>query len=147
DAARSCISGSRRGPLATEFVQFEAPEKGRYYIIVDSVDNKQYGAFRLDANAELPMCPPGNVIGCAADGKTLMYCGDLGTPVSHVCSTSCTGMACDEPNGDVCADAIPVQHGDTVVGNFSGSNAVNPGVGQVGQCEFPSGNDFSLEDQ
>lgn len=147
NAARSCVDGSRTGELATEVLHFKAPEKGRYYIIADSANSSQFGKFRLDVNVELPMCPPGNVLGCADDGKTLMYCGELGAPMPHLCNTTCSGMACDAPNGDVCADAIPVKNGDMVVGSFSGRNAVNPGVGQVGQCFFESGSDFNRQDQ
>lgn len=146
NAARSCVAGSNEGALSPEFISFAAPEKGRYYIVMDSYDKDQYGKFRLDVRVELPMCPPGNLIGCAADGKTLMFCGELGAPVPHICETSCSGMACDQPNGDVCYDAIPVHAGETVAGIFNGRNTLRPGAGTVGQCTFQTNDSLGYND-
>ncbi|MBA2663024.1 MAG: hypothetical protein H0U74_12070 [Bradymonadaceae bacterium] len=144
NAAQSCVAGSNQNVLTPEVLHFAAPHSGRYYIIVDSKVLAESGAFRLDVTVDLPMCPPGNLIGCS-DTQTLTYCGPLGAPMPHRCDTTCTGSACDQPNGDVCHDAIRVFNGDVIANTFKGRNTLRPGSGNVGECSFPSGELFGSE--
>ncbi|MFU8803581.1 MAG: hypothetical protein ACNA8W_07220, partial [Bradymonadaceae bacterium] len=134
-AAERCVAGTSTGEGAREGLHFQAPDAGRYYIIVDSDDMEQRGLFHLDVVVELPMCPPGNVLGCL-DETVLGYCGHLGAPLPYRCHGGCTMGVCHLPTGDICPDAVTVTDGDVVAGMFRGMNTLKPGGDIAGSCDF-----------
>lgn len=106
------------------------------YVVVDRTDNYYAVAqYALDIFVTSSACQPGTTQ-CLADGRTLSICDDNGDWHPYVCEGGCTGASCDTPRGDICQDAIALTHGSTVTGDWTGSNHINPGRDEVGQCSF-----------
>jgi hypothetical protein len=129
---RCFVGADGPGDGGTETVSFVAAEAGDYYVYADAYDATVTGSFTLTATVTTPTCTPGQAIAC--NGNTLDYCDSTGTVQSYTCSTTCTNAACDVPVGEVCADAIVLADGDTVVDSLNGSNDIEIGPGRIGRC-------------
>jgi hypothetical protein len=117
---------------------FSVPTAGVYYLVVDSATGAS-GNFELEITTGQPICNPGETF-CNADGVTLEYCNTFGTGfTSYTCDTSCTGLACDNPVGGICADSVPLTSGASVTQTFEGSNSFEFPAGTSGACTIASG--------
>ena len=139
DAANQCVAGSDRFTAGgSEVVHFVAPTASRYYIMADSRSRNATGQFALKVDRQMPSCTPGETLGCLSSSR-LEYCHETGIPLELVCSGQCVNDACTDPQGQICADAIPLVSGGTYTGSFTTVNSFNPGSGTQGSCSFSSG--------
>ncbi len=139
DASAACSQGADAAAAGeTERLSFYAPTAGDYLVVVDSKDSSANGFFEISATIGDPECNPSDTPTCdTSQSGTLSYCSQAGTDEQYACpSGTCTDGACEDAGGDECLDAIAVSDGDTVTGDFSGTDTFNTGRGQTGQCIF-----------
>jgi hypothetical protein len=72
-----------------------------------------------------PQCTAGEILGCSTVvNSTLEYCDSSDRIAQFSCpGGGCTNDSCDNPEGDICLDAIPAVDGTIHSGNFSTLNA------------------------
>jgi hypothetical protein len=87
-----------------------------------TMDCRGYGCTAGQCN---PQCTAGELLGCSTvQSATLEYCDSNDRIAQFTCpGGGCTNDSCDNPQGDVCLDAIPAVDGTTYSGNFSSFNA------------------------
>lgn len=119
----SCGTSSNAMTTGMEKLRFTIETAEPLFVVADFASSTP-GAnsdYTLEIDIELPNCTPGNQLGCSA-GIT-QYCDGFGIEESHNCSSAaCNGSVCDQPNGDVCPEAIEAGNGGVFTGlieNFS----------------------------
>lgn len=119
-------------------LSYQAEHAQRVFVVVDRLYSFATTAtYTLDLWIQQGLCTGGHMQ-CAADGQTLEICGEDGLYERYLCDGGCTNASCDTPRGDICQDAVVLTHGDIVQGDWLGTNAINPGQGSVGACQFGS---------
>lgn len=141
----TCVAASdelRRPGRESTAVRNDSSTEETYYIVVDANQSSgSAGTWVLNVDIEAPICSPGSTRCDTSD--TLEYCNSTGLSwESYTCQgsdPSCTtsdGTArCDDPAGDICADAIPVSAGETKSGTLDGTDFITLDRGTNGQCE------------
>lgn len=131
----TCLVATNDGSSGS--LQYEAVQNERVYLVMDrTLSGTSTLTYDFSVEVMTPNCTPGiTPSSCMPDGQTLQYCDAQGFTREHTCSDSCSFDACVDPDGDVCAEAIPVLSGETVSGAFNNStSSIAPRVPQDGQC-------------
>ena len=148
EALPGCLDSSDSGN--PEEIFFAAPAAGTYYISVAAWSSTGSGTYDLTVNVGSPDCTPGDPAVCSATGDAIEYCDSYGLTQTFSCGGNgvCSNGACEEPSGELCADAIAVntmgETTGTVTGTFDmGDNAstFEYPAGTVGSCDVVSASD------
>ncbi|MFU8804212.1 MAG: hypothetical protein ACNA8W_10415, partial [Bradymonadaceae bacterium] len=132
--ADSCVANSPSFGPGTLY--YESDVSQTLYVVVDyRYTWTSTVSFSLDLSVQDGGCATGTTR-CSADGETLEVCNSLGVFDFYACDGTCTAGSCDDPGGDICADVVVVVSGDKVDGDWTGTNTMEPGGGQVGACGF-----------
>lgn len=100
----TCVAGQDSGN--PESITFVLPATGSMFVMADSYTTSANGAYTLDVTIQTPDClNPGQPVQCL-DAMTLEYCDAQGFLQTYACA--CSGAACAQPTGDVCADVVTV---------------------------------------
>jgi hypothetical protein len=140
----TCKAGTQAELSEDASLEYKAEDAGTYYIMAD-VDEFQgaggptYQNSTFTAQIRTPTCTPHEGLGCAT-GDQLSYCDHQGFQKSYTCDGGCSSGACAPPEGQTCADAIPMTDGDTDTRDFSGRVTIPVGQGNYGSCSFESDN-------
>lgn len=140
----SCVTGKDEKEDGTETISFqnETDSQQTYYVLVAETEfQPQSAQWTIDIDVQAKKCDPGETSCSSSD--TLEYCGPKGLQYntytcqgsSGQCTTQNGSAQCDDPQGDLCVDAIPVSGGDSKTGDFQGTNDVALGSGFPGDCE------------
>ena len=129
----SCVAG-RDIPGASGTLDGIFPSSGQLFVVVDvfgSTANSGVGEFTLTTYVDPQVsCTPGEFVGC--NNGAIETCDTTGSFIDRaLCSSGqCdgAGLACDQPNGNACYEAIPVPQGggvftQTVANLTNGFNA------------------------
>lgn len=150
--SETCLEGTDEVVGGTENLAYrnasDAPET--YYLVVDSESDASSSGqqtWSLVADITSTTCTPGEA--SCQDSTALSYCGEDGLSSetyncqggSPQCTSDSTGAYCDNPTGEVCPDPVRVQDGDSVTGDFNGSNAIELPDGDVGACSLDGATD------
>lgn len=113
----SCLASQDTGN--PEEITFVLPANGSMFVVADGFSSGN-GTYTLDVAIQSPDCfNPGQPVQCL-DASNLQYCDAQGFLQTLACT--CSGGACTQPVGDVCADIVEV-FDQTVItstyGNFS----------------------------
>ena len=121
-----------------------------YFIVVDTdyTGRTTNGKWSLTVKNQKPICTPGMT---SCQGTALKYCDSQGLSYKTLtcpgpnaaCATSGGRAQCNNPQGDICADAVPVTSGDTKTGDFNGTNTMELSSGTHGQCQVGTDSDES----
>lgn len=136
DLTGSCVAASDN-TTPTRVVEFAGDGVTTFYVAVDSLFNGT-GTFTVSAQLLQPQCTPNALMGCATS-TSLRYCSALGLETLYTCATTCSLGRCDQPSGQICADAIVLGDGDSRSGTMNFPNTIDPGLGVSGLCDFPAG--------
>ncbi|MBA2663023.1 MAG: PPC domain-containing protein [Bradymonadaceae bacterium] len=128
-----CLANTPEGKLHR--IIYDATEDKTLYAVVDrSLPSTSTQPYTLSAAVQTPGCDPGSVQCISA--STLGVCESNLFFEPYLCNGGCANNACLSPRGEICQDAIVLISGGSVVGNWSGSASVNPGIGMAGSCAF-----------
>ncbi|MGM0556663.1 MAG: hypothetical protein ACQEVA_09830 [Myxococcota bacterium] len=121
--SQNCV-GADDGDVESDdpaFVRYSASTDETIYVVAETdttstshTDERWY----LNIDVQPTECTPGSSQ-CNSSGTALQICEDYGLYTEYPCNGGCSGGACADPRGDICADAIPVTPGVTAPGDFS----------------------------
>jgi hypothetical protein len=110
-------------------IEHKATSPQTVYLIVDRRYQSGDELFMLDIDIRPVECQHGqtqcatNTVGSAG----LDYCNEIGLWDPYSCQGGCSAGVCGNPSGGICQDAITVTDGQTVTGDWSGTNNVELG--------------------
>lgn len=116
-------------------VQYASANTETVYLVVDSSYTPQDGRYMLDIAIEPAQCQPGQTR-CSSTPNELEYCGQNRLWESYTCQGGCAGGSCTTPSGGICYDAVMVSDGQTVSGDWSGTNDLEIRPTEPGECQF-----------
>lgn len=139
----SCVTGQNEKDDGTETISFQndTDSQQTYSIIVAETDFfSQSANWTVDIDVQPKTCEPGET--SCSNSSTLEYCGPRGLQYetytcqgsSGQCNDQNGSAQCDDPQGDLCVDAIPVSDGESKSGDFQGSDDSNVSTGYPGEC-------------
>ncbi len=132
----TCIDGDRSTGDPLELV-YRTTTTETVYVVADSDDTSITETFDMELEVTQAECDPATASNTCVDTSTLQECVEPGFWQTH----SCWCASGDCIDGQTCGEAIPLGHGDSDVQTFSGTNAISPGQGTVGSCNFTSSNE------
>lgn len=103
----NCLAGANNSTTGPETLQFVLTSTDPVVVVADfstSTDSD----FTVDISVQAPECAPDTFISC--DTGVITSCNSLGLEETHTCSSGiCNGEVCENPNGEVCPEAIVVE--------------------------------------
>jgi hypothetical protein len=142
DLKATCKTGTQAELSDDASLEYKVDEAGTYYIMAD-VDEFQgaggsnYQNSTFTARVRTPSCSPHQGLGCKTSDE-LVYCDHQGFEETYSCNAGCSSGACTPPEGQACADAIPITDDDTDSRDFSGRVTIPVSQGNYGNCSFDS---------
>ncbi len=129
NAASTCLEHGLADSDDLAEVYYTAQGNETVYVVADGTSSSWDEPFRFEIDVLPIECiPPASY--CSTDGTTLQYCNGYGIFDSYRCDGTCTGATCDDPRGDICADAIPMADGSIYSSTYGDyQNDLDPGVG------------------
>ena len=142
DAEGSCVAGG--GEVGTtERASFTYANSSSatqtLIVVVDSSLTSPTGLVLVQLAKVPPQCVPGQ-LQCDPAGSALLACSQAGLFERVPCATTCTAGRCDEPQGDLCVDAIElIGASGSISSTWSGgTNAYTLPSGDTGGCYIHS---------
>ena len=150
DAQGTCQEGIKQasGTQDTELVVPNASGAPVTWIVgVDNENSSASGAVFVSISTRLLDCIPGDLSSTSCfDASTLQYCNADGEFETYPCGGNmvCSGARCDQPQGDICADAIAINSAGQTMGTLTGTydmavgtNSLTVPSGTSGACYVP----------
>lgn len=136
DPQATCLGAARgqSGANSPELA-YQAKQNETVIVAIDSTASAATSEIKGSVAVTPPECQDGPPV-CNGDGDGLTLCQN-GVFVDFPCNGTCTNNKCDNPGGDVCFDAIPLNRAltETTPKNFTGTNhLVNREEGWLGAC-------------
>ncbi|MFP4600422.1 MAG: PPC domain-containing protein, partial [Persicimonas sp.] len=125
-------------------LRYQSPIDQTLYLVAHGGGDPQGDSrFLLETTVQPAECQSGDVF-CATSGDSrLRHCVE-GRLDDYACPAGCTAEGCANPRGDICWDALPINSDQTVIGDFSGSDALEleptPGTAcslEIGEVNGP----------
>lgn len=151
NVASSCLAGIETYSDEEVGLIHKVADAGTYYIVadVDEATTTNYREGTLNVRAGEPPCDPATYTSTCDGSGNLLYCVPPGFEETYACTDGCSNGECGTKTGGICADAKPVQSGDTESEVYDGINSLDPeATGNTGGCTFPeetAGADFIYE--
>ncbi len=133
DIQRTCAAGAN-GTGGRAHLEYHAQSAGTVFLVVDANYIHQDATYRLDVTVGPQQCQFGQTY-CQSPSN-LGYCTQVGLYQSYSCDGGCNQATCGTPRGDICADAIAVTDGQTVHGDWHGTNSLTLNPTVPGQCQY-----------
>jgi len=132
----TCLAGANNSNTGPETLQFALSSTDPVIVVADfsgSTDSD----FTVDISVQAPECTPDTFISC--DTGVITSCNSLGLEEAYTCSSGiCNGAVCENPNGEVCAEAIVVEQSTTFTGlSVPSTNSLNFSGCGVGSSAGP----------
>ncbi|MFU8802333.1 MAG: hypothetical protein ACNA8W_00850, partial [Bradymonadaceae bacterium] len=129
-APDTCLSFDNSG--SGSLVYHTAERDGSVYVVADRMSTvTTSSSFSVEFDVQKACIPDERT---CIDATTLGYCNWAGYMEARPCAGGCSGDACGTAAGDYCADAMVLEPGVTVTGNWDGEITFAPGSGTFGQC-------------
>ena len=137
----SCVAGGEELGTSNVATATWVNDTGAPATVLVAADNEFSTAdepFGLFISLRSPECTPG-ARQCVPNSSTLQICNEFGLYDNYTCNGGCGNLnqgRCDNPTGDVCADAFAMTYpsGSVVDAAFEGSNSFELGQGATGGC-------------
>lgn len=111
----ACLAGSNRSTTGAETLQFALTSTDPVIVVADFSSSFTDSDFTVDISVQAPECTPDTFISCAAG--VITSCDSLGLEETYTCNSGiCNGAVCENPNGEVCPEAIVVEQSTTFTG-------------------------------
>lgn len=111
----TCLSGANNSTTGAETLQFALTSTDPVIVVADFSSSVTDSDFTVDISVQAPECTPDTFISCAAG--VITSCDSLGLEETYTCNSGiCNGAVCENPNGEVCPEAIVVEQSTTFTG-------------------------------